>query len=200
MTRWTALAFALVTATASAQAPREMPVVTEFRAFNGTEEVTSATRFRILPAGSRNEADAIEWQRPTTEFAPGIYDLQASRADRGIIAIKRIERLAVMHYPDEGGRHLEVINFRSGFGALQLRAARGRLDPAQITIFLGGSRVMPAARPIAGDGYVLFVVPEGIYDVRLDHAGGAGGGDVHWAVGITVGADRTRLKLLDAGD
>ena len=193
--------FALVTTLGYAQAPgRDTPVATEFRAFNGTEEVTSATRFRLFPAGSRTEADAIEWQRPLTPLVPGMYDVQASRADRGVIAIKRVERLALIHYPDEGGRHLEVINFKPGFGALQLRAMRGRLVGNQLTLFTEGTRTVQATRAIVGDGYVLFVVPAGRYDVRLEHTQQGGGGDIHWLVGVTVAADRTRLKLIDAGD
>lgn len=201
MTRWTTLAFALVTTVAHAQAPgRDAPVTTEFRAFNGRDEVTSATRFRIFPAGSRDEAAAIESQRPLTPLAPGMYDVQVSRAERGVIAIKRVERLAIIHYPDEGGRHLEVINFRPGFGALQLRAARGRLEARRLALFTSGTRTIVDARPTAGDGYVLFVLPAGQYDVRLEHTQQSGGGDIHWLVGITVAADRTRLKLIDAGD
>jgi hypothetical protein len=209
--RWTAAGLALavcrnafaallVGSLAHAQSPaREAPVLTEFRAFNGADEVTSSTRFRLTPAGARAEGDAIEAQRPMTRLQPAVYDLQASRAERGVIAIKRAEGLAIVHYPDEGGRHLEVINFRAGYGALQLRATRGQLPSRDLTIFRTGSRQAPAGRPIDGDGYVLFVVPAGQYDIRLQHADHGGAGDAHWLVGVTVATDRTRLRLIDAG-
>jgi hypothetical protein len=174
------------------------PVQTEFRAFNGAEEVTASTRFRLTPVGSRDGGGVIEVTRPTTALAPAVYDVQALRADRGVIAIKRVDGLAVMHYPDEGGRHLEVINFRAGYGALQLRAARGQLRPDDVTLFRTGSRQTSAGRPATGDDYLLFVVPAGQYDVRLQHPDRGGAGDAHWLVGVTVAPDRTRLKLIDA--
>jgi hypothetical protein len=175
-------------------AAQSTDILTEFRAFDGADEVTSDTRFRVTPM----DGETFDARRPATPLRPGLYDVQALRPSGGVVAIKRLDRLSVMRYPDEGGRHLEVINFKPGFGALELRAAQGRLEPRDVAIFPAGSRRRPAARPIRGDGYVLFVVPAGQYDVRLEHRRESGGADTHWLLAVTVGADRTRLKLIDA--
>ena len=132
-------------------------------------------------------------------LTPAMYDVQALRARAsGVVSIKWAERLAVMHYPDEGGRHLEVINFQSGYGALQLRASRGPLDPADVSVFAAGNRTVATGRPVAGDGYVLVVTRAGRYDVRVQHAEHGGGGDAHWLLAVDVPAGRTRLKLIEA--
>ena len=126
-----------------------------------------------------------------------MYDVQALRTrGSGIVSIKWVERLAVVHYPDEGGRHLEVINFQPGYGALELRATGGRLEPAEVAIFMTGDRSMAVARPIAGDGYVLVVARAGRYDVRVQHAAPGAVGDTHWLLAVDVPAGRTRLKLI----
>lgn len=181
----------------NAQAPLG-PVSTEFRVFDGGAEVTASTRLRVTPAG-RRDAPAVDARMPITPLPAAIYDVQARRVDnRGVVAVKWAERLAVMHYPDENGRHLEVINFQPGFGALQLRANRGRLATSEVAIFAAGDRVAPVSTPIAGDDYVLFVVPIGRYDVRVQHAEHDGPSDTHWLLGLEVPADRTRLKLIDS--
>lgn len=174
-------------------------VVTDFRAFDGAEEVTAATRFRVLPAGRRG-AEPIE-TRGTVSLTPSVYDVQAMRtSDDGLVAIKPVERLVVMHYPDEGGRHLEVINFQSGYGALQLRVGSGGIKGYEVDLFRAGERTTAVARAIPGPDYLLFVVPAGHYDVRLRHAAGGGATDTHWILRIEVPADRTRLKIIDAAD
>ncbi len=54
----------------------------------------------------------------------GFYDAQAIREKRGEVAgLRWAEQLLVQRYPDEYGRHLEVINFKPGYGALQIRPA-----------------------------------------------------------------------------
>lgn len=172
-------------------------VLTEFRVFNGTEEVTASTRLRVLPAGARN-APAIEVDRPGVSLAPAVYDVQAIRtSDRGVRSIRWAERLAILHYPDEGGRHLEVINFQSGFGALQLRATQGTLPPAAVAVFETGDHTAPAGSVLPGDGYVLFVGRAGRYDVRVQRAGAGGAPDANWFLAIDVPAGRTRLRIVD---
>jgi hypothetical protein len=183
-----------------AQAPQAGPrVVTEFRVFNGDEDVTAATRLRVFPAGSRN-APAIETERGEVPLAPGVYDVQAIRtSDSGVRSIKWAERLTILRYPDEGGRHLEVINFQPGFGALQLRASRGALAAAEVTLFPTGDHTEAAGRALGEHDYVLFVARAGRYDVRVQHADHAGaGGDTHWLLAVDVPAGRTRLKLIEA--
>jgi hypothetical protein len=184
----------------SAQAPpASTKVLTEFRIFNGAEEVTAATRLRVFPAGSRNVA-GLEVEREDAPLAPGVYDVQAIRtSSSGVRSIKWAEGLAVLHYPDEGGRHLEVINFQPGFGALQLRANRGVLPAAEVTLFPTGDHTAAAGRAVSGQDYVLFVTRAGRYDVRVQHADhGGAGGDTHWLLAVDVPAGRTRLKLIEA--
>jgi hypothetical protein len=172
-------------------------VVTEFRVFNGSEEVTSSTRLRVVPAGKRG-APATDVERGVVDLAPAVYDVQAIRtSDSGIRSIKWAERLAILHYPDEGGRHLEVINFQSGYGALQLRATRGRLNAADVAVFETGDHATAAGRAIGGDDYVLVVARAGRYDVRVQHADHGGTADTHWLLAVDVPAGRTRLKLID---
>lgn len=174
------------------------PVSAEFRVFDGTTEVTTSTRLRVTPAG-RRDAPAVDARVPITPLPAAIYDVQASRVDdSGVVAVAWAERLAVMHYPDEGGRHLEVINFQPGFGALQLRATGGRLAASEVAMFRAGDRGTPVAKPIAGANYVLFVVPSGRYDIRVQHAEHDGTADTHWILSVEVPVDRTRLKLIDS--
>jgi hypothetical protein len=184
------IAAPLLAAVLSAQvpAPGGTTVRTEFRVFDGKAEVTAVTRLRVVPAG-RRDAAARAVQLPATPLAPALYDVEARRLDpAGVISIKWAERLAVMYYPDEGGQHLEVINFQPGFGALQLRGTSGRLPPAAVTLFRAGERTAPAANPIPGSDYVLFVVPAGRYDVRITT-----GDQIRWLTGLDVPADRTRF-------
>jgi hypothetical protein len=180
------------------QTPAEpaSPVITEFRVFDGISEVSAAARLRVRPAGVPDEARDVVGQR--IDLAPAMYDVQALHERvGGVVAIKWAERLAVMHYPDEGGRHLEVINMQSGFGALQLRATEGPLTPDEVTLFPAGEADTPMGQAVAGDGYVLFVVPAGRYDVRVEHAEHGGSADTHWLIDVQVPADRTRLKLVE---
>jgi hypothetical protein len=193
---WAALAL-IASLHAQRSGPDAGRVVTEFRVFDGSEEITSTTRLRVVPMGRRG-APPIEVQGSSVALPPAVYDVDAMRVGSGgVTSVKSIERLAVMHYPDEGGRHLEVINFQPGYGALQLRSTRGRLDPQQVSIFRAGIRTTPMSQPIPGDDYVLVVVPAGQYDVRVQQ-GNPGAADAQWLVAIDVPSDRTRLKLVDA--
>ena len=165
----------------------------EIRAFNAAEDVTSHTRLTVHRAGER--AEAIPHARSgdgrvTLQVPAGIYDVQAIlERDGRVVNIRWANRLVVMPYPDEEGRHLEVINFRNGFGALQVRVDDG---PApDVTIFEGSKRDKPAGTPLAGTRYTLFVVPAGIYDVQVRK-----GPKVTWMTGVEVPLDRTRLSII----
>jgi hypothetical protein len=169
-------------------------LVLEIRVFSGHEEVTRQTRIKIHKAGERNNA----LPHPTTQgdgavellVPAGIYDLQAiHERDGRVLNIRWANRLVVMPYPDEDGRHLEVINFRNGFGALQLRGDDG---PApEVTIFEASKRDKSAGTPLAGTRYTLFVVPAGIYDLQVRK-----GPKVTWMTGVEVPLDRTRLSII----
>lgn len=190
----------LVVSGVRALAQAALPVAAEFRVFAGTQEITDSTRVRLIPTGARHTAALLkEGERHVASVAPGIYDVQALRVRReGIVAIKWAERLSVMHYPDEGGRHLEVINFHPGYGALQVRTGTGSIDEYEVTVFSAGNRTITAGEPFAGDGYRLFVLREGRYDLRVRKAGAEDDAQgTRWLLDIEVPADRTRLRLID---
>ncbi|MGH9346216.1 MAG: hypothetical protein ACRD26_03010 [Vicinamibacterales bacterium] len=175
------------------------PVTAEFRVFAGTEEITATTRLRIMPTGTRERSSTLDEGKPlVASVTPGIYDVQALRLrPEGIVAIRWAERLVLMHYPDEGGRHLEVINFQPGYGALQVRAASGSMGAYELTVFSAGDRTAPAGEPIDGDDYRLFVLKAGRYDIRVRQAGAPKGApDSQWLRDIEVPAHRTRLKVI----
>jgi hypothetical protein len=172
------------------------PVTAEFRVFAGSEEITASTRLRIMPTGTREKSITVrEGKGLLTMLAPGIYDVQALRLRaEGIVAIRWAERLVIMHYPDEAGRHLEVINFEAGYGALQVRAAKAPIALYTVAAFSAGDHTAAAGTAIEGDNYRLFVLKAGRYDIRVRHA------DAHediWLLGIEVPADRTRMKRID---
>jgi hypothetical protein len=183
------LAWALVLAQ-----PASVPLTLEIRIFRGSEEVTAQTRLTVHRAGERGQPVAViapGGQAGATQVAPGIYDVQAvQESDGRVVNIRWAERLVVMPYPDEEGRHLEVVNFSPGYGAIQLRTAPGTVPADELALFGAGDRGQPApAAPRAG--YTLFVVPAGQYDLQVKR----GSKDV-WHNGIEVPLDRTRLWIV----
>jgi hypothetical protein len=123
----------------------------------------------------------------------GIYDVQAiHERDGRVVNIRWANRLVVMPYPDEAGQHLEVINFRSGYGALQIRG-KDRAS-ADVSIFETGKREKPAATAVTGATYSLFVVPAGTYDLQVRH-----GTETAWHANVDVPLDRTRLWIVPDG-
>jgi hypothetical protein len=184
----------LVFATAAAaQAPTPQPLTLEVRVFNGPEEVTSQTRVTVHRAGERRESiphSPTGDGRVQLQVPPGIYDVQAiQERDGRVVNIRWANRLVVMPYPDEQGHHLEVINFRNGFGALQVRAAAGALP--DVAIFETGKRQKPTTVAFAGPSYALFIVPAALYDLRVRV-----GDKMTWQNGIEVPLDRTRLAIV----
>jgi len=188
------LALAFVTALA-AQEPTGGHVgslTLELRVFNGSEEVTAHTRITVHRAGERGEPlvdTTFADGRVQLQVPAGIYDVQAiHERDGRVVNIRWANRLVVMPYPDEKGHHLEVVNFKSGFGALQVRAKTGRPD---VALYQPGKREKPAAPGLSGPAYVLFVVPAGLYDLQARAEGKAS-----WQTGIEVPLDRTRLWVI----
>ena len=186
------LALALVAAFA-AQDPASIPapqLTLELRVFNGSEEVTAQSRVTVHRAGERGEPmmnSAATAGRVQLQIPAGIYDVQAiHERDGRVLNIRWANRLVVMAYPDEAGHHLEVINFKNGFGALQVRDPAGKQP--DVAIYEPGRREKPAAPPVATSNYLLFVVRAGAYDVLAR----AGGKSV-WHTAVDVPADRTRL-------
>ncbi len=165
--------------------------------FDGATEVTPYTRIRVRPSGSSDAGRVVTGEDLTLDLPPGIYDAQAVRQDNGqVVNVRWAERLVIMAYPDEAGRHLEVINFTDGYGALELKWPVGKApDPAGVAVTLskpGESHPVPA-RLLHGLGYLLLVVPAGRYDVRIMQPGKD---DVTLA-SLEVPADRTRMKLIE---
>jgi hypothetical protein len=167
-------------------------ILLELRVFNGTEEVTGQTRVLVHRAGDRAEPIAESGGSARVEFKvpEGIYDVQAiQERDGQVVNIQWANRLVVMKYPDEGGRHLEVLNFKNGFGALQVRTPDG--SRPDVSLHAGGVRDKEAAPVSAGANYSLFVVPSGTYDVSVRR-----GERIIRHNGIEVPRDRTRLWLV----
>jgi hypothetical protein len=193
-----ALLATLITTAAppSQSAQSSAPIRTEFRVFDGAREVSTETRLRVRLSGSSEKGRVVEGSELRLELPQGIYDVQAVRQESGqVVGIRWAERLVVMPYPDEGGRHLEVINFTNSFGALQLRWPDGQApDPAGIAVTVSktsDARPVPA-RVITGLGYLLLILPADTYDVRITRTGQ----DAIVLSGIEVPADRTRMKVI----
>jgi hypothetical protein len=165
------------------------PLTLRIRVFNGGEDVTNETQIKVFKAGEHQTPVAEARGRATVETSvePGIYDAQVIREREGrALNIRWAERLIVMPYPDEGGRHLEVINFQTGYGALEIRSKDA--GAPDVAIFAAGSRQQEAAKRFNGPNYTLFVVPAGRYDLRLTREG-----QTTWHPDIEVPVDRTRL-------
>lgn len=191
-------------ALAAGQSQKESaaPVQCEFRVFDGADEVTAETRVRVYPSGTREAGATVDAGQARVTLPAGIYDAQAIRQRQGqVLNIRWAERLVIMPYPDEQGLHLEIINFKPRFGALQLRPG-GTGATAQsaydAVVYAAGERAREAARPIAGEDYVLFVIPAGRYDVRVRVRPRPGGEAAdRWLLDVEIPEDRMRLKRIE---
>lgn len=187
------LAFVL----ALSQTAQPAALTLEIRAFAAGEDVTGETRVTVHRAGDRTAAlppaDGHAGRHVFTVPA-GIYDAQVIRERDGrVVNIRWAERLVVMPYPDEEGRHLEVVNFSAGYGALQVRATPGTPVP-EVALFSSGDRGRQAAVPVPREGdaaYALFVVPAQHYDLRV-----RAGDRTAWHADLEVPLDRTRLWVI----
>lgn len=188
------LLVALFAAGVSFQAPTPATIELEIRVFDGSEDVTADTRVSVFKAGERESPLArlpLQGGRKVLDVPEGFYDVQAVRERDGrVVTIRWAERLVVMRYPDEGGRHLEVINLRPGFGALQIRTKDGGPLP-ELALFVESSRLKPLPPPATGPGYALFVLEAGRYDLRVGPTQRP-----HWQAGLDIPRDRTRLWVI----
>ena len=176
--------------------PAQQLLKLEIRTYRGTEDVSAATRIVVHRAGQREKpvGQIPQGSGRTLAVAPGVYDAQAIHEKDGrVLNIRWAERFIVMPYPDEGGHHLEVINFMNGFGALQIRWARNRVPAADTdaALFTPEEHSQPAAVPATPGPYALFVVRAGQYDVLVRR-----GTALDWHQGIDVPLDRTRLLIV----
>ena len=168
----------------------------EIRTYRGTEDVSAATRVIVHRAGQRQTpvGQISPGGRRTIGVAPDVYDAQAIHEKDGrVLNIRWAERFVVMPYPDEGGHHLEVVNFMNGFGALQIRWS-GNDAPrfgTDVALFTADEHSQPVAVPTSPGPYTLFVVRAGQYDVLVRR-----GTSTTWHEGIDVPLDRTRLWIV----
>ncbi len=194
----------LATLAAATSAPiagsAQSPVTAEFRVFEGTEEITHRTRLVVMPAGEPERRQTVaESKRPTVMLMPGLYDVQALKLEgNAVTAIARVDRLMILHYPDEGSRHLEVINFAAGYGALQLRSASQPPGAYSFAVYPARTRHLRAPPAAAGSDYALFVLPAGSYDVHIRDGGTSSSPDTEqWQLDVQIPPERTRLKVID---
>lgn len=161
-------------------APASQPLRLDIRVFDGTTDVTSDTVVSLFEAGRRADPRRVP-QAPSGErqitLPPGQYDLQLLHQDDGRVRGVRWTSLRLLvAYPGEHGRHLEVVNMRPGFGALQVRRAGATAELGSVTWTAtlraaGGEE--PVGTALRGDGYVVFVAPPGRYDVAVRTSTGA---------------------------
>lgn len=174
----------------------------ELRIFAGPDDVTGETRVRLFPRGQRTNdlpTTATPGQAITATVPVGFYDVQAIREKRGEVAgLRWAEQLLVQRYPDEYGRHLEVINFKPGYGALQIRPAPDAASAAKGWIgiaYPSGETTKEAGKAVVAGEDLLFALPGGSYDVKLTMSDKS----TQWMRDIEVPADRTRLKTWSTG-
>lgn len=182
--------------------PAPDTVRSEFRIFDGDEEVTADTRLRVYPSGTKESGRPVEGQRLAVSLPPAIYDVQAIRHRQGqVISVRWAERLVIMHYPDEPEQHLEVINLKPRFGALQLALPSDGAQSVDAAIFAAGEHEKEAAKPIRSNSYLLFILPGGRYDVRIRTSGRADAAapapTERWLLDLEVPAERTRLRKIE---
>jgi hypothetical protein len=173
------------------------PVVRlQLRIFDGLDDVTRDTRVRLFPAGQRGEPIKVALggdQAYEADVPVGLYDVQAIRERAGAVAgVRWVEHLLVQKYPDEFGRHLQVVNLRNGFGALQIRPETGGVGPAgwSAVATTPGAPDAEVAKARALGPDLLLVVPAGTYDVKVMVPSAAPA----WFSGLEIPDQRTRLK------
>lgn len=177
-------------------APAEPPVATEFRIFDGTVEVTHTAQVRVVRTGPGGALSQV-LDTSMASLPAALYDVEVRRpSSSGVMEIRWVRRLGILHYPDQGRRLLQVVNFRPEYGALQLRSPLGRLKPPDVALFRAGDRSRNAGEAHPGADYVLFVVPAGRYDVQVRHPEHGGAPDAHWLLSVEVPPGATRLKVV----
>lgn len=172
----------------------------QLRVFEGGEDITREARLLLYPRGQRTNEIATALgadQAFETDVEPGFYDVQVIKERRGQVqGIRWVEQILVQRYPDEYGRHLQVLNLNPSFGALQIRPAPGEASAVRgwsaVALPAGDtSREVAKARPIGDD--LLIVLPAGRYDIRVNLSDRAA-----WFKEVDVPGDRTRLKTWSA--
>jgi hypothetical protein len=180
------------------------PLRLELHVFDGTAAVTSEVKLHLYPRGQRTSANEIQVAPGSggglnASVPAGYYDAQAIRERRGqVIDLRWAEQLLVQRYPDEYGRHLEMINFKPGYGGLQIRPAPSDAAAAKgwaaVAYVAGSDPAKEAGKAVPAGEDLLFALPGGRYDVKLT----LGDKSTQWIRDIEVPSDRTRLKTWSA--
>ena len=170
----------------------------QLRVYDGLTEVTRDTKVNLYPAGRRSAPIrlTVGADRAYEADVPvGLYDVQAIRSKTSpdsIAGVRWVERMLVQKYPDEYGRHLQVVHLREGFGALQIRPEGTTPVPAgwSAVATKPGTPATEVAKARALGPDLLFVLPAGTYDVKVSLPGG----EPAVISGIGLPDGRTRLK------
>ena len=186
-------------APAGAGAQSSAPIELRVRVFNGLEEITTHCRLAVYTADTREAPFIAALQDGTghhVEVDPGLYDLHITwRVPDGTVAIEWATHLSVLRYPDEGGRHVEIVNLQTAFGALLVRPPSTWLESDtewSVRAFLPGGVGRAGFEPTDGSDHRLFILPAGSYDLV-----GRSGSTELSVTDVEVPAQRTRLKLLE---
>lgn len=183
-------------ATADATTPT---VQLELRVFDGSTDVTSESRVKLYRKGDRAReiaiAQAASPGSAVTGTVPvGFYDAQAVRERRSQLSdLRWAESLLIQRYPDEYGRHLEIINFKVGYGGLQIRPAQGDAAATKgwsAVAYPVGDTAKEVGKAVPAGDDLLLALPGGRYDIKLTMPDKSSS----WIRDIEVPADRTRLK------
>jgi len=186
-------------ASAGVGAQSSAPIELIVRVFDGLDDITAHCRIAVYTADTRT-APLVPDLRPGTgyhvEVEPGLYDLQITwHGPDDTVAIEWAEHLSVLRYPDEGGRHIEIVNLQPVFGALLVRPPAAWLETERdwrVSAFLHGGVGRAGFEPTGGADHRLFILPAGRYDLVA-----ALGSTELTVTDVEVPAQRTRLKLLE---
>lgn len=154
------------------------PLALDVRVFRGATEVTRDTNVTVYPAGNRSGGKRLAQGTSGERQIPlpaGHYDIQLVQQTGGkVTGISWTSLRLLVDYPGEHQRHLEVINFEKGWGALQIRQAGPREDA---TVGWSARLLKPDGtefgRGVPGDGYQVLVAPAGSYTIEVTRADGS---------------------------
>ena len=152
------------------------PLALDVRVFRGSTEVTRDTNVTVFPAGTRvggRPAPLVPSGERQLPLTAGQYDLQLLQQQDGKVSgIAWTTLRLLVDYPGESGRHLEVLNFDQGWGALQVRQEGPRQAGTPTwSARLLGTNGAEVARGVTGDGYQVLVAPAGTYDLAISQPG-----------------------------
>lgn len=145
----------------------------EVRVFDGPIDVGPEVRVLIKPSDSSADARPIERTpdgRNRVRVPVGRYDVQAvQERGREVINVKWATGLLAQRYPDTGDDHLEVVNFRTGYGAIRVAPSAPSTE-ASWTAMVTGVATKAEVKPAFG--FALIALPEGRYDVVVRSSSG----------------------------